>query len=494
VPFSIRARLAVWYGALLGVALLIVSVLSYGVYAKSQYINVDRVLQLSANHVAPGLRAAGRSYVLNADHDPLSVVLRLYGPDGELQQSSLGAPDLPITNPAQPLTRPAGPAYDAIARLVPVPSVRTPDSNDEAFGLVVIQRERWRRYVQKVERNGRLFAYVEALSPLGQLDASVRHLRNLLLGIGGACVALVVALGWMLAGSALAPIARLTGTASEIARSRDTSRRVVPTSTGDEVGQLALTFNEMLASLEAATQLQRRFVQDASHELRAPLAVMLGNLELLRRHAHMPSAERTEVLSEVEREAARLARLVSDLLLLARSDAGVPLRRARVDFAGVTLEAVRDARRLQSGQYLAFDASEPLMVMGDADRLKQLALILLDNALKFTPAGGHVWCDVRAVDSNAVLTVRDDGIGIAEEDLPHVFERFYRADPARSGDPGGTGLGLPIAEWVVREHHGSIHLQSHPGGGTTVTVTVPLVPPEAGARPELDAPESGNTP
>jgi signal transduction histidine kinase len=229
----------------------------------------------------------------------------------------------------------------------------------------------------------------------------------------------------------------------------------------------------MLASLEEAVRAQQRFVADASHELRAPLTAIQGNLELLRRQHSMSAAERGEMLGEAEREAHRLTRLVADLLALARADAGATLRRELVDLDALVLETFQAARPLVRGQTLALTPFEPVQVTGDPDRLRQLVLILLDNALKYTPVGGAVTLGLRQCDGQAEIVVRDTGVGIAAADLSHVFERFYRADPARTHHPGGTGLGLPIASWIVAQHGGTISLRSQPTQGTCVTVHLP---------------------
>ena len=188
----------------------------------------------------------------------------------------------------------------------------------------------------------------------------------------------------------------------------------------------------------------------------------------------MSESERAESLTEVTREATRLSRLVADLLALARADAGIVLNRCPLDLDAVILEAYRTARQLAHGQQFVLDPFEPAAVEGHEDRLKQLLLILLDNALKYTPAGGRVTLGLRRHDRDVEIIVRDTGIGIAAQDLPHVFERFYRADPARGRDPGGTGLGLSIAQWIVEQHEGTIALESQPGEGTTVIVRMPM--------------------
>jgi len=328
--------------------------------------------------------------------------------------------------------------------------------------------------VLPIHSAGTSSGYIEALTPLGRLDVSIQAFRIMLpmLGLTSLVVALVGS--WAIAGKALRPIAKMTRTARTIALSHDLSRRIEVPSHRDELARLATTFNEMLASIESSYRAQQRFVSDASHELRAPLTAIQGNLELLNRHKSMPEAERDEALAEMTREAERLTRLVADLLALARADAGVPLKHHLIDLDRVVLDAFRSARQLARGQTLVLDPFEPIQVNGDEDRLTQLLLILLDNALKYTPVGGQVTLGLRHDDTGVELQVRDTGVGIAPEDVEHVFERFYRADPGRSRDPGGTGLGLSIAQWIVEQHGGTIMLESQPEHGTLVRVHLPL--------------------
>jgi len=267
----------------------------------------------------------------------------------------------------------------------------------------------------------------------------------------------------------------MIASAQTIARSRDFAHRLSVPPHQDELGQLATTFNTMLGSLGQAYQAQQRFVGDASHELRAPLTAIQANLELLERRPDMPPADRQEAVAEASREAHRLTRLVADLLTLARADAGSGLRRQRVELDQVLLAVMHQARHLVHGQQVSVGALEPIWVQGDPDRLQQLLLILVDNAIKYTPPGGQITLSLRRQDGRAVMTVQDTGVGIAATDLSHVFERFYRADPARARDPGGSGLGLAIARWIVDQHGGEMTLHSTPGQGTTVTISLALV-------------------
>ncbi len=472
---SIRLRLALYYGALFAVILLLVMFFGYAIHARSEYDDLDRALVVSAGHAAAEAATVAGGPQLVQGRSDLEIALRLYNSSGVLQDSSLGTETLPSIEPQAVLQTPAGPAYDAITQLVPPimssPVIRDPSG---AFGLLTTPEQRWRVYVVPLDRGGTNAGYIETLTPLGHIDDSIQAFRILLpvLWLTSLIVALVTS--WAIAGRALRPIARMTQTARTITLSHDLSSRIESPPHLDELGRLAKTFNEMLLSIETAYRAQQRFISDASHELRAPLTAIQGNLELLRRHRALPEADREEALTEVERESTRLSRLVADLLVLARADAGVSLKRCPVDLDAIVLEAYKEARHLSQGQTLTLDPFEPARVEGEEDRLKQLVLILLDNAFKYTPVNGQVTLGLHRRDTDVEIVVRDTGVGIAPEDLPLVFERFYRADPARSRDPGGTGLGLPIARWIVDQHEGEIKLESQPGQGITAIVQLPL--------------------
>ena len=469
---AIRLRLALWYGALFALVLLLVTLLSYSLHVRGHYDDRDRALVTSAGHMAGEARAMPNGPHLVEGSGGLEVGFRLYDAQGVVREQTPDIAPLPSLDPLALLQMPAGPAYDALAGIAP--PLMAPDiPTTGAFGLITTPDQRWRVYVLPLGQPGTAAGYLETLTPLGRLDESIRLYRLILLALGLAGLSAALVGGWAIAGGALRPIARMTSTAGTIAHSRDLSHRIATPPHHDELGRLATTFNDMLSSIEAAYQAQQRFVSDASHELRAPLTAIQGNLELIRRHPEMPPPDRDEALAEAEREALRLTRLVADLLALARADAGVTLRHETVDLDAVALDAFRSARQLARDQELALDTLEPVQVIGDADRLKQLLLIVLDNALKYTPSGGRVTMGLRQCAGGGEITVQDTGVGIAAEDLPRVFERFYRADPARSRDAGGTGLGLPIARWIVEQHRGAIHIDSVPGQGTTVTVSLP---------------------
>ena len=466
---SIRLRLALCYGALFVLILTLVTSLGYAIHARSQYDDLDRGLVTSAGHAAADLSTFAHGPLLFPGHSQ-DLVLRLYSADGQLKDSSLGAELLPLVDPRIILHRPSGPAYDAFVKLVPPLLMPSPMPSDGTFGLLSASEERWRVYILPVHHAATISSYVEALTPLGQLDASLQSARIVLLMLCmiSACLALLSS--WAVAGNALKPINTMVETAHAIALSRDLSRRVPVPRHRDELAHLATTFNEMLKSVERSYRAQNRFVSDASHELRTPLTAIQANLELLRMHQHMPQAERAEVLAEVERETHRLSRLVADLLALAHADAGTVLKHGLVDLDAVVLDVYRSVRQLAQGHILLLHPFMPVQINGHEDRLKQLLFILLDNALKYTPVGGTITLGICSDERQVTMTVSDTGIGITAADLPHVFERFYRADSGRSRDPGGTGLGLSIAQWIVEQHGGTITMTSQQDQGTQVVV------------------------
>jgi two-component system OmpR family sensor kinase len=337
-------------------------------------------------------------------------------------------------------------------------------------------------YTEDFFSDGLLFGgYVTVATSREPLGRTVDLLQRLLLygsviGIGGAAVG-----GWLLASRALRPIDRITATAAHIARSGDRSvdlsARLDEPHANDEVSRLARTFNSMLDRLETAFVAQRRFLADASHELRTPLTAIRGNADVLRRQAETwtavpDKADALAALDDVRREAERMSRLVSDLLLLARSDAPVSTaNHLPVRLDTIAAEAVRTAGALANGQHLEFTGSATTVV-ADPDQLRQLVIILLDNALRHTAADGMIRVSTglnRAHEPE--LSVQDNGEGIAPEHLPHIFERFYRADTARARATGGTGLGLAIARVIAGDHNAKISVESTLGAGSTFRVT-----------------------
>jgi len=313
-------------------------------------------------------------------------------------------------------------------------------------------------------------------------EASLERLRLILFAVGVLGVGLAVLGGWAISGGALRPIRTMIETARAIALSRGFSRRIdVREDARDELAELGRTFNDMLASLDEAYRRQQRFVADVSHELRTPLTAIQGDLELLSRD--IPEQDRGATVAEALREARRLARLVDDLLVLVRADAGPqPFAGRPVQLDEVVMEVFRDLHP-HAGQRLEVVDLDEARVVGERDRLKQLVLILTDNALRYAP-DGQVSLSVSVTGPHAMLVVDDEGIGISPEVARRAFERFYRGPDAQRLDPSGTGLGLAIARWIIDRHGGAIALEHRRPRGTRAVVRLPAVD-IAGATKEL---------
>jgi len=282
--------------------------------------------------------------------------------------------------------------------------------------------------------------------------------------------------GYWISTLALAPVDQITQTARTISAQNLSSRLVVP-HTGDELQRLSETLNGMLGRLEAAFRKITQFTADASHELRTPVAVMRTRAELSLRKARTADEYR-EVIAEVLAELEKTSGLIEQLMFLARADSGAEtLHFAATNVAEVLREACHQGSALAEAKHVAFQeqiSGDSLWIQGDAGSLRRLFLILIDNAVKYTPANGQVEVSLQSNDGYAVAQVRDTGIGIAESDLPNVFERFYRADKARSRESGGVGLGLSIGRWIAEVHAGTIEVHSAPGRGSIFQIRLPL--------------------
>ena len=369
----------------------------------------------------------------------------------------------------------------------------------EVFVNVEVEGQPYRMYVAPIRRGGPnesgLPRVIQVARPLAAAQSSLSILLTTFTMLGAVGVLASLAAGWLLARAALQPIDRLAAVAHAIGAARDFRRRVPlhPTTRGDEIGRLTEELNRMLSQLQAAYEQlesanqqleqalssQRRFVADASHELRTPLTSLRGNLDLLQRVVDLGKPlddEQVLLLADMLAETERLSRLVVDLLLLAQADAGQHLPLTATELGPVVRDAFRAARFLREGVTLALrSVADGLQVAADADRLKQLCLILLDNALKYTPTGGRVTLSAGPLEregvDGAAIVVSDTGPGITSEDQARIFERFYRSDPARGSQ--GAGLGLAIARWIVDEHQGAIDVESSPGQGSAFTVWLP---------------------
>jgi two-component system OmpR family sensor kinase len=299
-------------------------------------------------------------------------------------------------------------------------------------------------------------------------------LEVLLIGTSIAIAATGLA-AWLSSRQAIHPLDNVTKAALQITSADDLSRRIPYTgSPKDEVGQLVTAFNQTLSRLENLFSTQRRFLADVGHELRTPLTVIKGNVGLMRKIKEFDE----ESLATIEDEVDRLTRMVGDLLLLAQAESGkIPLAHEVVELDTLLLEVMNQMQVLAHERVkLNLGDIDQVLVCGDRDRLKQVMVNLVGNAINYTPRGGEIVVGLGKVTDRAQLTVTDNGPGISPEDLPHIFERFYRSEKSRTRqrDGKGFGLGLSIAYWIVRNHGGRIEVNSTLGKGTTFCVWLPL--------------------
>lgn len=348
----------------------------------------------------------------------------------------------------------------------------SPEGTDYVYAVPVRTPEGWMRVV-------------EAGKPYEPAQEAVRTFTGIL--VGGVLAAFVLSVGgaYLLARAALAPVEGVVASAREITEG-DLSRRLPVSHEGDEIGDLATTVNGLLSRLESAfakreeaLARQRRFAADAGHELRTPLTSISGYAQMLQDWGlEVPEVAREGVVA-IGREAGRMEDLVEALLALARGDEGAPLDPRPYDLGTVTGEAVEAARATAAGKVtVEYSAPEhPVVAPFDRGRVRQAVSILLDNAVKYTPEGGMVTVEARRRDGRAEVAVSDTGVGVPADQLPLVFERFYRADGARSS--GGAGLGLAIARQIAEAHEGKIEAKSKPGEGSTFTLSLPKLSPDS---------------
>jgi two-component system, OmpR family, heavy metal sensor histidine kinase CusS len=353
---------------------------------------------------------------------------------------------------------------------VPVPPASKPSIYDwQAHDLPL------RVLVGEVSVGGKTYR-LQVATPMDDFYDALNRFKWVVLLLSPVLLALASAGGYWMSRRALTPVDEITRSARNI-NSKNLSKRLKVPQSGDELQRLSETLNSMLERLEAAFKRITQFTADASHELRTPLALMRTTTEVSLRTSQTVSEYR-EAQAQTLEELEKTSTLVEQLMLLARADAGVEtLKREPVNLVNILLEACRDGRILAETNQIAFReeiADRSVVVDGDSRTLHRLFLILIDNAVKYTSPGGLISVSLTRSDEFAVAEVRDTGVGIAAEDLPHIFERFYRADKARSREVGGVGLGLSIARWEAEAHGGEIEVESEPGQGSVFRVHLPL--------------------
>lgn len=508
LPMTIQLRLTLWYTALLGLTLTLFSLLVYIALSNSLYSQLEEETQSQAKDVSDFLMqqlTPPRTYTSLATFDStdMPVLLRLVelpklvvlsgagdvqvfdAHTGDVLKHSNNISGRPkyISENAKEAIR-SEQTYDNYVRTkkgIPLYVYSTPFSvQDERLGIQIVQS------AASIEHFLQQVSYYLLLGTL---------LSLVLAALGGA----------YLARQALAPIYSITNTASSITRTGDLSRRLTISNDTSEVGTLASTFNDMLERIQRLFKTQERLIADVSHELRTPLTTIQGNVELLRRMETSLSKEEksatsvsthelddifNESLQEVEAEADRMARMISDLLLLAQADSGeLQLNYETVEMDTLLLDVYRQSRRIAErtkgadSLQIGLGGEDQALVRGDRERLRQLLLNLAENAVKYTPAGGTITLGLENRGGWVFIYIRDTGIGISKEDQSQIFERFYRTDKARSREMGGSGLGLSIAQWIAQAHHGYITVESELQKGSIFTVVLPELTNPAAPEP-----------
>ncbi len=458
---SIRFRLTVWYAGLLAGLLLLFCASTY--FGLRQYLHWsmkeslrNQARQIGENFLVD-VQNSGEQYLIDEVNEHYAPELnnrfvRVTRADG----SVLYASGKPREAGFDPSSLPALTNFDNRE------SVREEHRELLIYGLPFTARD------------GRRFL-IEVGAPFEQLE-DVLHGLLIALALGlPLMVILAISGGWLLMRRALQPVDEITQSAEQIT-SRNLSRRLPVANTGDELERLSLALNRMIARLDESFQYIRRFTADASHELRTPLTVLRGELEAIAQRPRLDDDAGATIGSSLE-ETERLSGIVESLLAISRLDAGeARMERARINFAELAVGTAEQMRLLAEDKSIALscEANVRVEVEGDSARLKQVIVNLLDNAIKYTPEGGNVRLRISAVDSKAVLEVEDNGVGIPDQALLHVFERFYRVDKARSRQMGGVGLGLAIVKSIVSAHDGEIAVESTEGNGSSFRVTLPM--------------------
>jgi two-component system OmpR family sensor kinase len=489
---SIRLRLTLWYSGLLAVALVAFGFLIYNVVQKNTMSELKNDLGQITNRVDFKAFMSVDGINLNAippqgiDSNIYGIQLVNYAQD-EKGNSIEKTPNLSRSNITFPV-----PPYDKVQDRVIKRTVN---------GISFLIDEK------QVKLNGKVIGLLQVGAYTGREELLLSNLRAILWLLGIAGVIAAFFLGMFLSRKALSPINRVTEAAERIQSGSGLGLRIPREKPNDEIGRLTDTLNGMLSGLERAYKnledsntAQRRFVSDASHELRTPLTTIRGNVDLLEKiwlddkrsssseseevkndheHNSMSIADKQlmslESIRDIADEARRMSGLVNDLLALARADAGYSVEMENVSLRGLAEEASRRAAFLPRKAEWAvgpLDALDGIEVRGNRDYLLQLLFILIENGFKYTPAG-IVRLYARRYDEYVGLTVADTGIGISAEEVPHIFERFYRVDVSR-GETSGTGLGLSIAKWIADMHHARFDVRTQLGEGTAFTLWLPI--------------------
>jgi heavy metal sensor kinase len=455
---SVRIRLTLWYAGVLALSLIAFVLLVYYAAANVFYERQDESLRSTAETVAS-------AYIQELEEE-----------DSVAKANEVVLAELVFPNRYVEVTDPAGHVVawsgNLTGHVLAIPPQTVNDARTRSISFTVVNQLRVAVVPLSAKKD---LGYAAVAEPLGVIDEGLRRLRRDFFAGVPLILLLASVGGYVLARKSLSPISLMDQQTRRI-KADSLSSRLDVKNKRDELGGLATTINDLLVRLENSFKQQQRFVADASHELRTPLAVLRGETEVALAQPRRIDEYKAS-LNLIKDEAEQLSRIVEDLFILARQPFDAPaIMRERVSLDKVVGECARAAQVLAARKdlKLTVNASKPLSLIGDDELLQRMILNLLDNAVKYTPAGGEVSLDLAAHNGDARITVRDTGIGIPEKDQPHIFDRFYRVDKARSRAMGGAGLGLSIAHWIAEAHGGTISVESQTGRGSAFTVELPI--------------------
>jgi heavy metal sensor kinase len=463
---SIRWKLTLWYGLVLATVLTVFGGAVYVTMRHELLARTDVALGAELDEIAEDIQAA-------KDWSRLSEQLRRRFARHEVYEFQVGRAEGGLIFQSD----------DIRPRHFPVPAIPASFKHLDFESVALGTENITLVSLGHLRLMGRLVPgpdgplVVQAATSLASIDQELTELLMVLVLAGPLALVCALGGGYVLARQALGPVDRMVHTADQITATR-LDRRIDVPNPDDELGRLARTLNGMIARLERSFEEIRRFTADAAHELRTPIAVLRNEAEVALRSPRQPEQYRAILEDQLE-ELERLSRLAERLLFLCREDAGlVPIARQPVNLREVVEDVAEHMRVVaeERGVTLQAEGVAPCSIQGDEDQLRRLLFNLVDNAIKFTPEWGTVRIETTRGDAEARIVVTDSGIGIPPEHLPHVFQRFYRVDPARGADIGGTGLGLAISRSIAEAHGGSIAIESTVGVGTRVILTLPVKP------------------
>jgi len=466
---SIRFRFTLLYTFILALTLTVFGVALYTIQAQSTLDSLKRDLMDGSNKLAEITLKTDfpNEHRPPDDQKPPPVSFDQFSSDQGLKDFREREIARVLDLDGNLVASPFGREEDALP--LSAEGLQAVQNGGDWFESAMVSEEEMLIYSRPVIVENEVVYIIQIARALTERNRTLQSLSLTLLIAGSLTTLIAFGIGWLFSGFTLRPIHRLTQTAQTIGDERDFTRRVNYTGPQDEVGQLASTFNSMLSRLQDAFQkveysleMQRNFVADVSHELRTPLTTLRGNLGLMRRD--LPAEEKIDIVNDMVDESDRLIRLVNELLLLARADAGRSLAKEALDASTVLEETCRQAHQLDPQRNINLNVPEKLFIRGDRDAFKQVALILLDNALKHS--NGNINVTAKQLGKQVEIRVQDFGEGIPADKLEHVFDRFYRGDDT-STIPG-FGLGLPIAKTLVEAQGGEIVLESEVGKGSVV--------------------------